>query len=491
MRKTFTIFMMAALGVMPAVAEDFATAGDGTTYSFEALSGIEGSGVTKDGTVYRMANTVTISQGDKFVLDEGILVEMDNDVALNVECNADFDVDETVLFTRSDETSEPKGISVSDNTEIMKFRNVNFEYCQLRTLSDVGISVEDCDFKYAVGALSSSGALSFGGSGSVNTVKNCRFEENTVPAMGAGANIFCSVTVDNCYLYDNNSANTNKPQINLTAPGDGELRISNCEIVGNKRTMVGGIAVGNMLQGTGANKVVIENNKLTDHRYGITAIGPMDIDIIGNTMIDNKYETNPMNGGSGISIYDSSRKLTSMITGNHIEGSLWGVTIIGGKDVNMGKVDDPNAADYNPGNNVFVDNGNNGVLYDLYNNTDLTVYAQGNTWNVDEQTAEKIETVIFHKNDDAKLGEVIYMPAGGEGSVSSALNDINCVYSRADRAVLVGTVDAVAEVYSLSGALCGKYMAVEGRIDLSGLAAGLYLVKVSAPEGVAVLKCQL
>lgn len=126
MRKTFTIFMMAALGVMPAVAEDFATAGDGTTYSFEALSGIEGSGVTKDGTVYRMANTVTISQGDKFVLDEGILVEMDNDVALNVECNADFDVDETVLFTRSDETSEPKGISVSDNTEIMKFRNVNF-----------------------------------------------------------------------------------------------------------------------------------------------------------------------------------------------------------------------------------------------------------------------------------------------------------------------------------------------------------------------------
>ena len=196
MRKISTIFLSAALGVMPAMAEDFATAGDGTTYSFEALSGIEGSGVTKDGTVYRMANTVTISQGDKFVLDEGILVEMDNDVALNVECNADFDVDETVLFTRSDETSEPKGISVSDNTEIMKFRNVNFEYCQLRTLSDVGISVEDCEFKYAVGALSSSGALSFGGSGSVNTVKNCRFEENTVPAMGAGANIFCSVTVE-------------------------------------------------------------------------------------------------------------------------------------------------------------------------------------------------------------------------------------------------------------------------------------------------------
>ena len=491
MRKISTIFLSAVLGVMPAMAEDFATAGDGTTYSFETLSGIEGSGVTKDGTVYRMANTVTITLGDKFVLDEGILVEMGNDVVLYVEGNADFDVEEDVLFTRADESSEPKGVYISDNTEIMKFRNVNFEYCQLRTVSDVGISVEDCDFKYANGALSSSGALGLGATGSVNTIKNCRFEENTVPAIGSGANIFCSATIDNCYFYDNNTANTNKPQLNLTAPGDGELRISNCEIVGNKRTMVGGIAVGNMMQGAGANNVVIENNKLTNHRYGITAIGPMNINMIGNTMVDNKYETNPMNGGSGISIYDASRNLTSMITGNYIEGSLWGVTIIGGKEVNLGKVEDPNAADYNPGNNVFVNNGNNGVLYDLYNNTDLTVYAQGNTWNVDEQTAEKIETVIFHKNDDAKLGEVIYMPAGGEGSVSSALNDINCVYSRADRAVLVGTVDAVAEVYSLSGALCGKYMAAEGRIDLSGLAAGLYLVKVSAPEGVAVLKCQL
>ena len=28
-----------------------------------------------------------------------------------------------------------------------------------------------------------------------------------------------------------------------------------------------------------------------------------------------------------------------------------------------------------------------------------------------EQTAEQIETVIFHKNDNPQLGEVIYMPA--------------------------------------------------------------------------------
>ena len=40
----------------------------------------------------------------------------------------------------------------------------------------------------------------------------------------------------------------------------------------------------------------------------------------------------------------------------------------------------------------------------------LPYYAQGNTWGVDEQTAEKIESVIFHKADNESLGLVIYMP---------------------------------------------------------------------------------
>lgn len=55
----------------------------------------------------------------------------------------------------------------------------------------------------------------------------------------------------------------------------------------------------------------------------------------------------------------------------------------------------------------------------------------------------------------------------------------------------LGVMPAVADVYSLSGQLCGKYVAANGRIDLSGLSAGLYLVKVSTSDGVAVLKCQL
>jgi hypothetical protein len=95
-----------------------------------------------------------------------------------------------------------------------------------------------------------------------------------------------------------------------------------------------------------------------------------------------------------------------------MEGGLWGITApTGAPNINLGKVEDPTAEDYNPGNNTFVNNGNGGVLYDLFNNGTATIWAQGNTWNVDEQTEEKIEEVIYHQVDDPSKGLVIFMPA--------------------------------------------------------------------------------
>jgi hypothetical protein len=105
-----------------------------------------------------------------------------------------------------------------------------------------------------------------------------------------------------------------------------------------------------------------------------------------------------------------------------MEGGLWGITIVtGAPNVNLGKIENRDAEDYNPGNNTFVNNGNGGVLYDLYNNSTNTVYAQGNTWNVNEQTEEEIEKVVFHQHDNASLGQVIFMPAATTTGISTAL----------------------------------------------------------------------
>ena len=131
--------------------------------------------------------------------------------------------------------------------------------------------------------------------------------------------------------------------------------------------------------------------------------------IRGNVIRNNNTEVNPMNGGSGINIYDPYMIQTTRIEDNWIEGNLWGITVVGGAVVNIGKTDDPTAEDYNPGNNTFYNNGFDGNVYDLYNNSTNTVYAQGNFWKTAmTQDESGIENVIFHKNDDASLGEVIF-----------------------------------------------------------------------------------
>ena len=135
---------------------------------------------------------------------------------------------------------------------------------------------------------------------------------------------------------------------------------------------------------------------------------------------------------------------SGIISGNYIEGHLWGITLIQCEDINCGEVDNPDS----PGGNVFKDNGNNGMAYDLYNNGRNKVYAQLNTWSVAEQTEELIETVISHFNDDPSLGEVIFMPAA-EGDA-------------------VETVDALPSD--------ARYFNLQG-VEVSEPASGIYIMR--------------
>ncbi len=94
-------------------------------------------------------------------------------------------------------------------------------------------------------------------------------------------------------------------------------------------------------------------------------------------------------------------------SGNEIRRNLWGITVIGTASINLG--DDVD----NLGGNVFSENGNEGELYALYNNTTNTLLAKHNCW-VEGQanTLADAEAVIFHQTDDGSLGEVIYDPVG-------------------------------------------------------------------------------
>lgn len=420
--KKFYFFSLIAAASLTAAAGEYVTPGTGVVYTPVMLASAEGSGVSDlgDGS-FRFDNDITISESDSFSIGDATTFKLADGVCVTIKGKSDFraPAEKRLTVTRASESDEPKGFYLQNDTPTPDvFTNVDFCYAQLRSFSDTGFEMEGCTFTECNGKLSNTAALALGKTGAEFKVTNCTFTDCTVPAIGTAANYFCALDISDCTFIHNNTSNTNKPQINITVGGENLVAIRNCKLDGGGLNMVGGIAVGNLVAFNATNRVVIENCDISEHRYGITAVGgPINMEIRDNTLLNNNHETNAMNGGSGISLSGYNYGLNAIISGNHIENSLWGVTLIQCADVNLGEVDNPAS----PGGNVFKDNGNGGKPYDLYNNGVNTVYAQLNTWSVDEQTAEEIEKVIFHKADNPALGEVIYMPAASTQGIEDLI----------------------------------------------------------------------
>lgn len=459
-----------ALSSFTASADDFKTQGDGTVWTLSKLATVAESGVTNAENVFTMTKNVEIASGDRFEIEGGIKVLMGDKVRLTVSGEADFCADERVLFTSAGPEDNPYGIFAGCDETAVSFAHIDFEYAGLRNFGTQGLNVDDCTFRWHNG-VSGASALNLGTNGASFTITHCTFEACQRSAINNAANYLNPVVIEHCTFTGNGTLNQNAPQINLTVSGNTVIR--NNVITGNPALdKVGGIVVSNLVGLTGALNTVIEGNDIRNNRFGIAVYCEQHAVIKNNTIIDNKYEPIPNNGGSGINIYDPYKTQTAVITGNYIEGNLWGITVIGGKNINIGKTENKEADDYNPGHNVFLNNGNGGVIYDLYNNSANTVYAQGNYWkSVDVQDKEHIESVIFHKNDDAKLGEVIFMPALSEEPTAILETPAS------------GEIKGV-EVYTLNG----MKAATLRQADLSGLAPGLYTIRILTDNGAVTRK---
>ena len=411
------LFMVVMLCTM--TYAQFTTKGDGKTYSIKTLAEMEGTGIEEyPGTQgyppsYLLSTSITIAEGDKFVMDDRICVSFAPNVILAVEGEADFRLTQRSLFTSAID-STPLGAAVRiTGATTTTFENCIFSIVGLELMGKGATHVNHCSFMNHDG--SSAAALYFISAGAASTIEDCHFEYCKKAAIGSAANASQPLTIKNCTLVRNSLANNNIPQINITAAN--KLTIDGCTIEGNpKNNMVGGIGISNFYSFDA--DVTISGCTIQDNRYGIGLVGPAAQFVVSDcTLHNNKYETNAMNGGSGISLYDPYQKTCAWLAGNRIEGNLWGVTIIGCQEVCLGNLS--GTTERERGGNIFKDNGNGGALYDLYNNSTLTVYAQNNTWNVSDQTQEQIESVIFHKADDASLGEVIFWPAANMTCIRS------------------------------------------------------------------------
>lgn len=395
------------------VTEVFTTGGEARNYTFGELSELSFSGVEAAGGVFTLTADMIVAEEDTLVLGDGGQVRIAAGVELKILGMVEFTPENSASITAVNAADAKPIYFTGEVNGGGKFSNVSISGLPIRCFGKKGITFENCRFTDV--ASTTSGAVNLGGSELV-TVSGCEFTENNGPAVSGGANAASALIFKDNNLYKNSKTARNRPQINVTVAGAGKVEITGNTVVGpGEVTTNGGIAVSNSLGIAGTNSVLIEGNNVSDCRYGITTNGVMDVRIIDNILLNNKWDSNPMNGGSGVSIYNSNGGQKVYMRGNTIRGHLWGITSIGsvakgtGPALNVGNR--TQGDDYNPGGNVFSDNGNNDVLYDLYNNSPMTVYAQGNTWNVATQDETSIEAVIYHRRDDAALGEVIFMPA--------------------------------------------------------------------------------
>jgi hypothetical protein len=167
--------------------------------------------------------------------------------------------------------------------------------------------------------------------------------------------------------------------------------------------MAGGIALSTLAGGS--IKAVIHFNGISDNRYGITCYGNnIGALIRHNGIYNNNTQNQPMQGGSGINFFGDETNQCKVYK-NNIHGNLWGITIQGNAQPNMGQME---GGELSPGYNTIMDNGFEGDDYDLYNNTPNTIWAQNNFWGTDD--VDVVEEHIFHQPDDPTLGFVNYIP---------------------------------------------------------------------------------
>lgn len=441
MKKTL-LFLIAIFAIVINSYAQWVSPGNGTTYTFADLVDITEGVVTVGENGYLVNADLTISAGDVLQINDQtarvdiaeVLVTINGSmVCTNTNTRTKFyGLNETNHFSMRFENatgcllkkmyfSDGAGIKVIESD--VTFDDVKFVYFT-RDYSNSVINILNCN----------------------PTIKNCYFMLNEGSAIGSPVNGMASPQILNCD-FDTNVNGINAPQINLGPGAEDTIRIVGNEIYTiMAQWYVGGISIADLM-GMESTKVLLKDNIIRDGRYGYNQQGErISSVIVGNQFINNNHEENPMNGGSGISIYGNSTTNKAILRNNLITGNLWGITAIYYHDIDMGTEDDW-------GYNEIHDNGNGGVIYDLYNNSACDLMAVGNKWNSTDY--DEIESHIYHQADDPSLGLVTFYPyVGSEGvdeiPAENMLKD-NLYYTLEGRCLGAKLPENYKGVYILNG----------------------------------------
>jgi hypothetical protein len=221
-----------------------------------------------------------------------------------------------------------------------------------------------------------------------------------------------SLTIEDSYFSGCNLAPTafrNRNHINIQTNSGTAV---NATIRSNEiaNGLAGGISLSNIYSSASLSGV-IENNHIHDNSFGIACGGFGSDPNISVVIRDNIIDYNNINpdanvSGSGITLSGGATD-QPVIARNVIRGNHWGVTVyLGQAQPRLGDLSNPDTTD--DGRNRIYNNGNGGVVYNLYNNSPQTQKAENNFWG--SMHPDTVESFIFHHPDSSVLGSVEYWP---------------------------------------------------------------------------------
>ena len=399
MKKLFSLFALMLAFASTANAQ-WTSPGNGTTYTLDDLVEVSGC-VSFDPQIfyYFITGDITISANDKLYINR-------NDGLIYIDFGGDYTI--TIKGSMEALGQDEDHYLPIGMTGHLRFEDASdpslLNYCWFGEMNGIQIINSDVTFSncrfHLFHSQQQSSAVNFMNCDPV--FNNCEFHSNEGAAIGSPANGQGSPQILNCQFDNNVTANANLPQINLGPGAEDTIRIVNCTILGGGYDMSGGISISD-LTGTGETKILLKNNEIEYNRYGYNQQGyNLSSVIVGNWIVSNNNETNPNNGGSGISIYGMNTNNKAKLRNNNILGNLWGITAIYYHDIDMGTEDDW-------GHNFIYNNGNGGTTYALYNNGYSDITAIGNYWGGNDEAFA--ESVIYHRPDLGETyGLVNYLP---------------------------------------------------------------------------------
>ena len=483
--KKATLILALFLGFIPMMNAQWTSPGNGTTYTLDDLVEISGC-VSFDPQIfyYFISGDITISANDKLYINRNdglIYITFANDYTITIKGSME-------AMGQDEEHYLPIGMG-SGHLRFEDASDPSFlSYCWFGEMNGIQIINSDvtfdtCRFHYFYSQQQSS-AVNCMNCDPVFT--NCEFYSNEGAAIGSSANGQASPQILNCQFTNNVTSNANQPQINLGPGANDTIRIVNCTIEGGGHDMSGGITIADLMN-TGDTKILLKDNVVKNNRYGYNQQGyNLSSVIVGNQFIDNNLETNPMNGGSGISVFGMNENNKAVIRNNVITGNLWGITAINAFDIDLGTEEDW-------GYNQIHDNGNSGVIYDLYNNSACDIMAVGNNWGTSNNHI--IEEHIVHQNDDPSLGLVTFVPfvdVDGVNEANTLAFDItpNPVAEGSFTLTFEKAMPSELMIYNVNGQVV-KSQHIDNKIniiDISTLIQGVYIVETNNSNGKSVKK---